>query len=372
MTAAPSSFPDERPPVFSRVTLKTAATVAAAVLVLTLIVVEGPWHIRFLIAGGAGLATYASVWSFVTPRIQHAIRTLRRIRQHEFDNLEAAPRPTGDEMRELVWEVFRTGQKLEGEIQDLKRMENYRREFIGNVSHELKTPIFSVQGFTETLLDGAVDDSSVNRSFLKKIMRNVNRLDNLARDLSEIARIETGELEMSAEPFNLRSLVQGVVESLEIKAENKNVTLQHRLPENLPPVHGDRERIRQVLVNLCDNAIKYNREGGHVEIIGRLLPSNEVKVSVADDGLGVSPEHIPRLTERFYRVDKSRSRSQGGTGLGLAIVKHILSAHDRELMIESTPGSGSTFGFTLPAILDEEPSGRRPSIPAHTEGQRAS
>ncbi|PEN12976.1 histidine kinase [Longibacter salinarum] len=310
---------------------------------------------------GIGFGTYVAVWGFVTPRVHHAIRTLQQIRQHQFDDLEAAPRPSGDEMRKLVWEVFRTGQTLEGEIQDLKQMENYRREFIGNVSHELKTPIFSVQGFTETLLDGAVDDPSVNRSFLEKIMRNTNRLDNLARDLSHIARIETGELEMSAEPFDLRSLVEGVVESLEIKAENKNVTLQHRLPESLPKVYGDRERVRQVLVNLSDNAIKYNREGGHVEIIARLLPSDEVKITVADDGLGISPEHIPRLTERFYRVDKSRSRSQGGTGLGLAIVKHILSAHGRELMIESTPGSGSTFGFTLPAVYDGEPTNEAPT-----------
>jgi two-component system phosphate regulon sensor histidine kinase PhoR len=372
MSSPPLFPPDERPPIVSRLTLKTAGVVAATAFLLTWVVTGGPWQTALGLALATGAATYAAVWAFVTPRVHYAIQTLRRIRQHEFDDLEAAPRPTGDEMRALVWEVFRTGQTLEGEIQDLKRMENYRREFIGNVSHELKTPIFSVQGFTETLLDGAVDDESVNRSFLKKIMRNVNRLDNLARDLSDIARIETGELEMSAEPFNLRSLVQGVVESLEIKAEDKNVTLQHRLPDSLPNVYGDRERIRQVLVNLSDNAIKYNREGGHVEIIARLLPSDEVKVSVADDGLGIPPEHIPRLTERFYRVDKSRSRSQGGTGLGLAIVKHILSAHDRELMIESTPRSGSTFGFTLEAVYDDEPSTTTPTVPATAGSSPAS
>jgi two-component system, OmpR family, phosphate regulon sensor histidine kinase PhoR len=358
-----------RPPVFSQVALKTAGTVAATGFLLALLLVPGSWAVATGVGVGVGIAAYVAVWSYITPRIHLAIHTLQDIRQHEFDNLDTAPRPNGDEMRDLVWEVFRTGQKLEAEIQDLKQMENYRREFIGNVSHELKTPIFSVQGFTETLLDGAVDDESVNRSFLRKIMRNVSRLDNLAQDLSDIARIETGELEMSAEPFNLVSLVHSVIESLEIKAADKDVTLAHRLPDDLPLVYGDRERIRQVLINLSDNAIKYNRGGGRVEIIARLLPSDEVKISVADDGLGIPPEHIPRLTERFYRVDRSRSRSQGGTGLGLAIVKHILSAHDRELMIESSPGSGSTFGFTLTAIQDAEAT--RSSSPS-PEAARAS
>lgn len=342
-----------QPPLSSRATLKIAAIVSASACALSLVLAPDSWTDAIWIGLGTGAVAYAAMWTLVTRGIHVAIHTLRRIRDHEFEDLEAAPSPNGDEVRKLVWEVYRTGQKLEGEIQDLKHMENYRREFIGNVSHELKTPIFSVQGFTETLLGGAVDDGSVNRAFLKKIMRNVNRLDNLAQDLSDIARIETGELEMSAEPFNLRTLVHGVVESLEIKADDKDVTLSHRVPDSLPLVYGDRERIRQVLVNLSDNALKYNRPGGRVEIIARLLPSDEVKISVADDGLGIPPEHIPRLTERFYRVDKSRSRSQGGTGLGLAIVKHILSAHDRELMIESAPDSGSTFGFTLSAVYDD-------------------
>jgi len=348
----PSQGQADRPPLLSKIALKSAAVVAGAAVVFTAVVAGTSPLTTIALSGAIGLAAYGAVWAFVAPRLHHSIRTLRQIRAHEFEELQSTPRPTGDEMRKLVWEVFRTGQKLEGEIRDLKQMENYRREFIGNVSHELKTPIFSVQGFTETLLEGAVDDDSVNRSFLQKIMRNVNRLDNLARDLSDIARIETGELEMSAEPFNLRKLIDSVVESLEMKAAERDVHLQHRLPDALPLVYGDRERIRQVLVNLCDNAIKYNREGGHVDITAQSLASDEVKISVADDGLGISPDHIARLTERFYRVDKSRSRSQGGTGLGLAIVKHILSAHDRELMIESTPGEGSTFGFTLTAVLD--------------------
>ena len=189
----------------------------------------------------------------------------------------------------------------------------------------------------------------MNRSFVEKILRNADRLGNLTRDLSEVARIEMGELEMTMEPFRLKSLAAEVLESLEPVAGRKNVHLRCRVPDDLPRVVGDRERLRQVLTNLIDNAVKYNNEGGHVEVSARRLPSGQVNVSIMDDGIGIPPQHIPRLTERFYRVDTSRSRSEGGTGLGLAIVKHILGAHGTQLLVESQPGNGSTFGFTLPA-----------------------
>jgi two-component system phosphate regulon sensor histidine kinase PhoR len=226
-------------------------------------------------------------------------------------------------------------------------MESYRREFIGNVSHELKTPIFSVQGFAETLLDGALNDESVNRTFLKKILHHANRLDNLARDLSTITKIETDELDMSSEAFEVAELFDAAVESVEIRAEEKGISPQQHIAPDLPRVYGDFDRLRRVLVNLVDNAIKYNEEGGTVRLEADLR-GDEVELRVVDDGIGISSDHLPRLTERFYRVDKSRSRNQGGTGLGLAIVKHILGAHDRELHVESTPGEGSTFRFTLP------------------------
>lgn len=335
--------------MFNRIGLKMAAVVAVAAGVLFALLADLPWWGNVLTGFVLGAVAYGAVHVWVESRIQLAKTTLRQIRKHQFENLEAASVPRGDELNALIWQVYRTGQTLEREIRELKRMENYRREFIGNVSHELKTPIFTVQGFTETLLDGALEDESVNRSFLEKIKRNVTRLENLARDLSAISRIETGQLEMKMAPFDLSTLIDEVTESLEMKAEEKGIRLQSRVSSGGLTVRGDRERIRQVIVNLVDNAIKYNDPGGHVEVVARHRPDGEVKVSVVDDGIGVSPEHVERLTERFYRVDKSRSRNQGGTGLGLAIVKHILGAHGRELMIESTPGSGSTFGFTLPA-----------------------
>jgi two-component system phosphate regulon sensor histidine kinase PhoR len=234
-------------------------------------------------------------------------------------------------------------------MRELRKMENYRREFIGNVSHELKTPIFSIQGFAETLQGGALEDEDVRGSFVEKILHNADRLRHLARDLAEIARIETGELEMTVTTFPLGPLVEEVTESLGPVADEKEVALSERLPEGLPRVRGDRDRLRQVLSNLVDNAVKYNTEGGAVEVAARRMPGGDVKVYVVDDGVGVEPEHVERLTERFYRVDQSRSRRQGGTGLGLAIVKHILGAHGSKLSVSSSPGHGSTFGFVLAA-----------------------
>lgn len=322
-----------------------------------------------VLGGGA----YVAAWRLVARRLETARILLRHVRRFEFEALEAReasheearPPEAGetalpgeerspaqrrrDELDALLDETRHTGQTLAEELHELRKMENYRREFIGNVSHELKTPIFSIRGFSETLLEGALEDESVRRSFVEKIMRNADRLRHLASDLAEIARIETGELKMTVAAFALRPLVQEVVESLEPVAKEKGVTLQERLPEGLPQVKGDRERLRQVLTNLVDNAIKYNEAGGSVEVAARQMPSGAVKTYVVDDGIGVAPEHIARLTERFYRVDQSRSRSQGGTGLGLAIVKHILGAHGSELTISSSPHHGSTFGFALQA-----------------------
>lgn len=306
-----------------------------------------------VVLGGAFVVTYLVAFVLLARRIALAHSTLRQIRKHQFENLEVARIPKGDELNALIWQVYRTGLALEKEIRELRKMENYRREFLGNVSHELKTPIFSIRGFAETLINGAMDDPRVNQSFLKKVLRNADRLSNLVQDLSEISRIETGELEMSMAPFDLREIIREVSESLEPIARQHEVALSVRVPEVLPPVAGDRERIRQVLINLVENAVKYNNHGGHVEIVARALSDrSEVKLSVVDDGIGIAPQHLPRITERFYRVDKSRSRMQGGTGLGLAIIKHILNAHGRQLMVESNPSRGSTFGFTLSTAPD--------------------
>lgn len=295
-----------------------------------------------------GLASYFAARFFLTSRIELAHSTLRRIRKRNFEGIDNTKPPHGDALDELVRQVYRIGHTMQSEINRLKQLENYRREFLGDVSHELKTPIFAVQGFAETLLDGALEDEAVNRVFIEKILRNAERLNNLVEDLASISMIETGELKMNLHPFELQTLVQEVADELEPLMLKNEIQLFIFIPENLSSVKADRDRIRQVLANLLTNAAKYNRSGGRIEVTARRIGAKDVYISVSDDGLGIAPEHLDRLTERFYRVDKSRSRDQGGTGLGLAIVKHILEAHKSHLDVESTLGKGSTFSFLLP------------------------
>lgn len=299
------------------------------------------------LAVGVGVVTYGVVVRQVAGRLELARRTLRQARKRQFEALAALPGPTDrDEIDAMILQVGRAGRTLQREIERLEQVESYRREFLGDVSHELRTPIFAVTGFAETLLDGALDDDRVRRRFVEKILTNANRLDTLTSDLAEISKLETGQLQIEMEPFELAVLAREVVDGLEMFARERDVALAARVPTEW--VAGDRERIRQVLTNLAQNAIAYNQPGGHVEITARRRDS-EVRISVVDDGIGIPAEALGRLTERFFRVDKSRSRDGGGTGLGLAIVKHLLDAHDRRLEVESRVGYGSTFAFTLPA-----------------------
>jgi two-component system, OmpR family, phosphate regulon sensor histidine kinase PhoR len=284
----------------------------------------------------------------ISVRIEEATEQVIVMRHKQFDRLKPHGVPHGDEIEHLNWQLYRTGQAMEKEIAELRKVEDYRREFLGNVSHELKTPIFAIQGFAETLRDGALDDPSVNRNFIEKIIRNSERLNSLVRDLAEISRIETGQLKMNMEPFRMSRLVTDVIDGLDLKARSRNVKLASNIDPSIPVVVGDVERIRQVLINLVENAIKYTNESGNVEISVAMQEGGSVRVSVKDDGVGIAPQDLPRLTERFYRVDRSRSRDAGGTGLGLSIVKHILAAHGMSLSVASKPGEGSDFSFAFP------------------------
>ncbi|MEM6628899.1 MAG: HAMP domain-containing sensor histidine kinase [Bacteroidota bacterium] len=235
------------------------------------------------------------------------------------------------------------------ELTKLKDMEAYRREFLGEVSHELKTPIFAIQGFIHTLIDGAMDDHRVRKKFLKKAMKNSDRLSNLVEDLLVITQAESGEMEVRVRRFQITELIQDVLDSFEYKFTKKNRNIQYRFQDNSYSetfVLADEERIRQVLTNLIDNAIKYGNQEGTVRIS---LGSDEEKiyVSIEDDGPGIEEEHLDKIFRRFYRVDKSRSREKGGTGLGLAICKHLMSAHGEKITVNSTVGEGTTFTFSL-------------------------
>jgi two-component system phosphate regulon sensor histidine kinase PhoR len=225
----------------------------------------------------------------------------------------------------------------------------FRKEFLGNVSHELKTPIFNIQGYIHTLLDGAIDDQDVNKSFLGKAARSADRLSDLVADLLEISQLESGELMMEPERFDINALVKDVYEQFEVKAKDRGISLLIKDGCNSPfYVFADRYRIRQVLVNLFINSIKYGNEFGTTTAAYYDMDEN-ILIEVADNGNGISQEHLPRIFERFYRVDKSRAREAGlgGTGLGLAIVKHIIEAHQQTVNVRSTEGKGTTFGFTL-------------------------
>lgn len=231
------------------------------------------------------------------------------------------------------------------DIEELRRLERVRSEFIANVSHELRTPIFSVQGYLETLLDGAADDPAVSQQFLEKAYNNALRLNVLLNDLIDISRIESGELKFSFRSFDVTDLIRDLVQELQIRAEQQHVSITTTMPDDAY-VYGDRERISQVLINLVENAIKYNVANGRVDIIVE-RDADRWKITVRDTGIGIPEEHLPRIFERFYRVDKDRSRAVGGTGLGLAIVKHICEAHRSNVTMTSTPNVGTMISFSL-------------------------
>lgn len=245
----------------------------------------------------------------------------------------------GEEVKE--WATSKTK-----EIQILKELEQYRKDFIGNVSHELKTPIFNIQGYILTLLEGGLEDENINRKFLERALKSVDRMTTLVEDLDLITRLESQQLELKNDRFQLSSLVLDIFNSLEILASNANVKLISKVADNIY-VKGDQSRIRQVIVNLVVNSIKYSNESDALTEVRAHDMDEKYLIEVSDNGIGIAKEHLPRLFERFYRTDKSRSRDEGGSGLGLAIVKHIIEAHQQTLNVRSTEQVGSTFSFTL-------------------------
>ena len=232
------------------------------------------------------------------------------------------------------------------EIEELKRMEVFRREFIADVSHELKTPIFSAQGFVHTLLDGAIEDKKVRKKFLKKAAKSLDGLDILVQDLLTISQMETGDIKMHFENFDLVAMLTEVMDQIEGKADKREIELI--LDGEYDPIYvnADYQRIYQVLINLIVNGIKYSTPGGEVRVSFE-KEEEEVLIQIADTGLGIPQEDISRIFERFYRVEKSRSKEKGGTGLGLSIVKHIIEGHKSSIEVESEEGVGSTFSFRL-------------------------
>lgn len=253
---------------------------------------------------------------------------------------------TGNELEDLNNEIVAWANDRKNEIERLKKLEVYRKEFLGNVSHELKTPIFNIQGYVLTLLDGGLEDETINRDYLIRAERSIDRMITIIDDLEAISQLETGELQIEPERFDIVSLAKDVCEAQEMKATARGIILTIGDDSRQMFVYADRFRIRQVLVNLIVNSVKYGKEYGETKI--RFYDAGDkISIEIADNGLGIAKEHLPRLFERFYRVDKSRSREMGGTGLGLAIVKHILEGHNQTINVMSTEGVGTVFSFTL-------------------------
>lgn len=264
------------------------------------------------------------------------------------ENTTFRNQPITTDMATLTQEVKKFARDKKLEIETLKIREEYRREFLGNVSHELKTPLFTVQGYLLTLLDGAMDDKNIRKKYLQRAEKGVERLIYIVKDLDMISKLETGDINIELSEFNIVEIIQNVFELLEMRAAKKNITLTFDTNYKRPiKVLADEEKIQQVVTNLVMNSIKYGKQGGTTEVSIEDLVNNKVIARITDNGEGIEKFHIPRLFERFYRVDKSGARSEGGSGLGLAIVKHIIESHNEKIYVESEFGIGSEFSFTL-------------------------
>ncbi len=282
---------------------------------------------------------------FIFKKIEQLLINVKNFRSQS-DNPTSSINYNKNEINNLDSEIMAWAEDRKNEIERLKKLEVYRKEFLGNVSHELKTPIFNIQGYVLTLLDGGLEDKSINRNYLQRAEKSVDRMIAIIDDLEAISQLEMGELQIEPERFDLTSLMKDVLEAQEMKATEKGIILT--FPESSKPVFvfADRFRIRQVIVNLIVNSVKYGKEYGETKIRFYDVGDN-ISVEISDNGIGIADVHLPRLFERFYRADKSRSREQGGTGLGLSIVKHIIEAHNQTINVMSTEGAGTVFSFTL-------------------------
>jgi len=330
------------------------ATILSIPISIGIFVFESVWWIApvsfiIIFAGSYGLILF-TLQTFIYRKIKLIYKLIyqtKATKREEFYYENILPKKGIDEVRE---DVEAWAEQRKAEIDTLRKNEVFRKEFLQNLSHELKTPIFAIQGYVDTLLNGALHNEAVNEKFLTNASRNVDRLVNLLGDLDEISRLESGQMKLNIHPFVIQDLMKDVFESLQIKAAEKNISLFIKKGCESPLiVYADKERIRQILVNLTENAVKYGKDNGNIEASFYDIDGKVVLVEISDDGYGIAEEHLPRIFERFYRTDNARSRKAGGSGLGLAICKHIAEAHGQAIHVRSKPDVGTSFGFTLPA-----------------------
>lgn len=326
-------------------------------ITLGLFVFKPVWWIAILsfiviFFGSFGLILY-TLQNFIYRKIKLIYKLIyqtKASKREEFYYNNILPQKSIDEVRE---DVEAWAKQKKNEIEVLKQNEAFRKEFLQNLSHELKTPIFAIQGYVDTLLGGALTNEAVNTKFLSNTSRNVDRLVNLLDDLDEISKLESGQLKLNLSNFIIQDLYKEVADSLFIKAKEKNIRCVIKKGCELPfTVNADKEKIRQVLINLVDNAVKYGKQNGTIEASFYNVDGKTVLIEISDDGYGISEEHLPRIFERFYRTDLARSRKEGGSGLGLSICKHIVEAHGQTMHVRSKVDVGTTIGFSLFAKRD--------------------
>lgn len=293
------------------------------------------------------IIVFFSIKNFIYNKIKLIYRTIYTLKSNQLNEAVSKTIIKNDPLSEVNQEVLKWADSKSKEIERLKGMSNYRKDFLGNVSHELKTPIFNIQGYIYTLLDGALENEELSKKFLNRAAKSADRLEILVNDLLTISELETENKNLKIEKFDIVELTKDIYESLEIRAKKHQIELGFK-KSNYNPIYvwADKKQIQQVLVNLLDNSIKYGKIGGKTNVDFYDMDQNYL-IEVSDNGEGIHKNHLPRLFERFYRTDKARSREHGGTGLGLAIVKHIIEAHQKTINVRSQLGVGTTFGFTL-------------------------
>ncbi|UYQ93256.1 ATP-binding protein [Chitinophaga horti] len=335
---------------FTALILSVAAAIGTLLIDPNIKTVAIAFVVTFLVAYYLYLYTLQNFIYRKIKLIYKFIYQTKATKREDFFNKNILPLKTIEEVSE---DVEKWASQKKEELDNLRRNEAFRKEFLMNLSHELKTPIFAVQGYIHTLLDGAMEDPTVNKMFLKNATKNIDRLCGLLDDLDEISKLESGEMTINTEIFVIQDLVRDVFDTLSLKAKQKEIKFSIKKGCEAPvQVLADKEKVRQVLINLIDNSIKYGKQQGSTVASIYNLDGKTLLVEISDDGIGMQEEHLPRVFERFYRTDKARSRDIGGTGLGLAIVKHIIEAHGQTINVRSKPDVGSTFGFTLETVRE--------------------
>jgi two-component system, OmpR family, phosphate regulon sensor histidine kinase PhoR len=330
---------------------------AFTALLLSVLISTGIWALENwkiaiiafgLIFTGSYLLLYTIIEKFIYRKIKLIYKFIYQTKASKKEEMYykyILPKKSIDDVRE---DVEAWAEQRSREIELLKQNENFRKEFLQNLSHEFKTPVFTIQGYVDTLLNGAKDDPEINKKFLEKTARNVERLAGLIKDLDEISKLERGELKLLKQSFVIQDLVKETFDNLTWKAEHKNILFSIKKGCEQPlVVHADKEKIRQILINLVDNSIKYGKHGGTVVASMYNTDDKNILIEISDDGIGVNEKNIDRIFERFFRTEEGRGRDVSGTGLGLAICKHIIEAHNHSIHVRSKENIGTTIGFTL-------------------------